>query len=238
MPVSPSATSSTESPPPESGAVSASGYPGGIVPAGGSAEGTGNYIRSTIADDDPAMLFDPATVSDQAKAAYSEEELEDALRFIVRFVAEQHVDTPLINSTTDDAVAWFERHKKLFGSQNHDDFLAELTSEGSEGVIPEWPFIEGDAVVEVVYSEAEPRVIERSIKLDRISLATKDDALIFYFALDSRIAATEVGGTERSLRLHVTGQSHFVVVPNPAGGWHIVDYKNELHAVTETKKPN
>ena len=94
--------------------------------------------------------------------------------------------------------------------------------------------MDGDAVLEVVYSQDEPRVTERNIDLNDIILSTSGDAIFFDFDLKSRMQATEANGG-RPLWLYTTGPAELVVIKNPDGGWYIARYKHELHAVTQTK---
>ena len=94
--------------------------------------------------------------------------------------------------------------------------------------------MDGDAALEVVYSHDEPRVTERNINLNDISLSTSGDAIFFDFDLESRMRATEANG-DRPLWLYTTGPAELVVIENPDGGWYIADYKNDLHAITQTK---
>ena len=50
----------------------------------------------------------------------------------------------------------------------------------------------------------------------------------------ARKQATEANG-DRPLWLYTTGPAELVVIENPDGGWYIADYKNDLHAITQTK---
>ena len=222
---------------------SAADYPDGIVPNGPSTIGADPYIRSTIADDDTAMQYDPSLAPSDVKAAFTEDQLSDALQFVVRFLAENYVDTPLINSAADDGKAWFEQNKGVLNPKGHDDYLMRLsTPAGARSVpgpadgpvIPALNFMDGDAVLEVVYSQDEPRVTERNINLNDIILSTSGDAILFYFDLESRMQATEANG-DRPFWLYTTGPAELVVIANPDGGWYIADYKYDLHGVTQKK---
>ncbi len=241
-PAVPSGSASPSSGPIDTPAPSAADYPDGIVPNGPATIGANPYIRSTIADDDTAMQYDPSRASSDVKAAFTEDQLSDALQFIVRFLAENYIDTPLINSTADDGKAWFEQNKGILDPKNHDDYLTKLTTPGAGStpgssagpVIPVLSFKNGDAVLEVVYSQDEPRVTERTISLNDISLSTSGDAIFFDFDLESRMQATGADGN-RPLWLYTTGPAELVVIANPDGRWYIADYTNDLHAVTQTK---
>ena len=237
-----SPTATETSAPSEPPMPSAADYPDGIVPNGPSTIGADPYIRSTIADDDDAMQYDPSLAPSDVKAAFTKDQLFDALQFIVRFIAENYVDTPLINSAADDGKAWFEQNKGVLNPKGHDDYLMRLSTPGvgsvpdsADGpVIPVLNFMDGDAVLEVVYSQDEPRVTERNIILAGIGLSTSGDAIFFDFDLESRMQATDANG-DRPVWLYTTGPAEFFVIANPDGGWYIADYKIDLHAVTQKK---
>ena len=237
-----SPTATETSAPSEPPMPSAADYPDGIVPNGPSTIGADPYIRSTIADDDTAMQYDPSLAPSDVKAAFTEDQLSDALQFVVRFLAENYVDTPLINSAADDGKAWFEQNRGILDPKSHDDYLMKLTTPGAGSapgsgagpVIPATNFMDGDAALEVVYSQDEPRVTERNSNLNDIILSTSGDAIFFDFDLESRMQATEANG-DRPFWLYTTGPAELVVIANPDGGWYIADYKYDLHGVTQSK---
>jgi hypothetical protein len=72
----------------------------GVVAKGVANDGIGDYLQTSITDGDPAMQYDPAIVDDAAKAHFSEAELTEAQRMIVRFIAEEAIDSTL-NGGTD-----------------------------------------------------------------------------------------------------------------------------------------
>lgn len=217
----------TNSPDPQTGT-------GGILPNGISTFGPSPYLSSTISDDDPAMQFDADDVSDVAAGAYSEDEVAEAQAFIVRFIAEHHLDTPLLNASGEDGVEWFEARKDALDPEQWDDFREPLSQPGVGGVIPDYQWLEGETVLDVEYSQETPRVIDRKIELDEIDLSASGDALLFEFDLEGRIAGTEVGGESRELFLFIEGDASFALLPSESG-WMIVDFTNDMHAQTQSK---
>lgn len=69
----------------------------------------GSYMQSTISDDDPAMQLNPGLVDPSANE-YSPADLEAAQRTIIRFMAEEVIDSRL-NGDDKDVDAWWESNK-------------------------------------------------------------------------------------------------------------------------------
>ena len=92
-------------------ATTACGAPAEYVPAGPSIAGgeviktdKGEYLQSTIADDDPAMTYDPTTALGKPTDYLSLEQIEKGQKFAVKFIAEEVIDSPLNHnaSSVDD----------------------------------------------------------------------------------------------------------------------------------------
>jgi hypothetical protein len=101
--------------------------PGGLVAKGVANDGKGDYLQTSIADTDPAMKYNPAIADDAAKAHYSEAELAEAQKVIVRFIAEEGIDSTLNNGTDIDG--WFAANKDQIHPAVHDIVLADLKAD-------------------------------------------------------------------------------------------------------------
>lgn len=222
------ATSSAPSPAPT---VSGSG----IVADGPSTIGPQPYIRSTIGDDDLAMRLDSAHLTDAA-VAYPQDDLAEALAFAVRFVAENVADTPLINADSAAGLAWLDEHADDLTPGLLDDQRSRFGgSDTSDAVVPDLQFLNGDTVIDVVYSQADPRVVDREIHVTETDVAP-DGAVTFAITVDSIIQATEAAGEKRPIRLVIDGTVNLAVVKNGDGGWAITAYAQNVHGQTQVKQ--
>jgi hypothetical protein len=175
-------------------------------------------------------------VTDAAAAAYSETQLAGALAFAVRFVAENIADTPLINASPSSGLAWLDEHKTDLTSGLVNDQRTRFGgSTPSDAIVPDLRFLDGDTMIDVVYSQTDPRLIDRVITVGEIDLATDVKALVFEIDLDSTIQATEASGGQRPIRLVIDGHVTLSVVPN-GDGWAITAYKQDVHGQTQVKQ--
>lgn len=79
-------------------------------------DGKGQYIQTTISPDDPALKYNPAIVEETASSAYSPEEITDAQKFTMTFIAEESIDSTLNNNPGNAEVqeAWWAKNKDNF----------------------------------------------------------------------------------------------------------------------------
>lgn len=98
--------------------------PSGLIAKGVANDGRGEYIQTSIADTDPAMQYNPAITEDAAKAHFSEADLAESQKVIVRFIAEEAIDSTLNGGGNPDL--WFAAHKDQIHPTNQDIMLKEL----------------------------------------------------------------------------------------------------------------
>lgn len=94
--------------------------------------GKGDYIQTTISDDDSAMKFDPALVSTPTVFdLFTKDEIADAQKFIMRFIAEEAIDSQINDNSADVANidAWWAKNKDKVAPQYQEEFLASLKSD-------------------------------------------------------------------------------------------------------------
>lgn len=96
-------------------------------------DGKGEYIKTTISDDDPAMKYNPAIVQGSASQLYSPDEIVDGQRFVSKFVAEEVIDSTLNNNPSDPANIsnWISKNGDKFDPAQKDALFRELKTPGS-----------------------------------------------------------------------------------------------------------
>lgn len=70
-------------------------------------DGRGEYQQTTIADDDPAMIFTPTIADETATSRFSTEELASAQAFTIRFLAEEGLDSTANGGGGPEFEAWW-----------------------------------------------------------------------------------------------------------------------------------
>jgi hypothetical protein len=93
-------------------------------------DGKGNYIQTTIAPDDSAFTFNPAIVSQEEPALFTDAEIKDAQKFIVTFLAEEGLDSTLNDNSADAAAqeAWWARNKEKINVSDRDELYRDVKS--------------------------------------------------------------------------------------------------------------
>jgi hypothetical protein len=93
-------------------------------------DGKGEYIPTTISPDDSALQYNPAIVDPSASSSYTPEEILEAQKTAVTFIAEENIDSTLNNNPGDkDAQeAWWAKNKDKFDPASQDKLYVSLKS--------------------------------------------------------------------------------------------------------------
>lgn len=111
----------TETPAPEPSpvpeGVETSGRESTLPIIGVAVDTLGDYNRITIDETDPAMVFDKSAVTEETLEAYTEEEILDFQQTMVRYIAEEVIDSPVNvpdgdpKKTIEEFEKWWEENK-------------------------------------------------------------------------------------------------------------------------------
>lgn len=91
-------------------------------------DGKNYYVQTTIADDDPAMTYNPNITTDVARNLFTPEELKEGQIFATKFVAEEVLDSTLNDNYSDkDTIdKWVTKNKEKFAPEQYDSFVKNL----------------------------------------------------------------------------------------------------------------
>lgn len=134
--------------------------------------GTGSYIQTTITDDDPAMKFDASKATDAVKAKYSDDQLAEAQKSVVKFIAEQTIDSTVQGGGKADE--WFDKNKNLIAPEFHED-VKRLVADKKTGFVVDNP---NRSDYKLKYDSNDVRVASRKIDVTKIDLASKDRPIV------------------------------------------------------------
>lgn len=130
-------------------------------------DGKGEYLQTSISDSDPAMKYDPSIIDAETKSRYTADDLAEAQKVIVKFIAEEVIDSTL-NGGNDDTDGWFEAHKDKIHPANWDSMIEALKSENSVLARERW--MKDKEGYSYVHGPATPRVIARTITPKKLYL--------------------------------------------------------------------
>lgn len=134
--------------------------------------GKGSYIQTTIDENDPAMKYNSNIVSDTAKAKYSEEQLTQAQQAVIKFIAEQTIDSTVQGGGSPDE--WFAKNKDLIAPEFQEE-AKKLIANTKSGFLIDNPNRKDYGLK---YGDKDQRVVSRSIEVTKIDLATKERPLV------------------------------------------------------------
>lgn len=134
--------------------------------------GKGSYIQTTVDDNDPAMKYNSNIVSNTAKAKYSEAQLTQVQQAVVKFIAEQTIDSTVQGGGNSDE--WFSKNKSLIAPEFQDE-AKKLIANPKAGFLVDNPNRKDYGLK---YGEKDRRVVSRSIEVTKIDLASKERPLV------------------------------------------------------------
>lgn len=186
----------------------------------------GEYLQSTISDDDPAMQYDPAKFTDNAKAIFSAEDIQQAQKVGVKFVAEQVIDSPLNNGAVS-VDSWWGENQNRFDPAYRASIRANIDNSASPVLLNKWHEERKDTY-SYIYDSKETRVYDRLISMNQGSVS-EDGSLVVIegeFSFKAKIknpSDPSAGYATES----TSGTYKFGLSKNPEapGGWQITGYQ-------------
>lgn len=155
--------SSPATPDPSTSASSTPSFDAGVAAIPNTGEvmdnGKGKYLQSTINDDDPAMKYDEAKADEAIKKLYSSEELAQAQKTAVKFLAEETIDSTLQGGGNADK--WLEKNKDKLAPEWYNEASIKV-KEPKSGFLANNPD-RAKAKYDLFYDEKSVRLVDRKI---------------------------------------------------------------------------
>jgi hypothetical protein len=207
---------------PTTSAVPAVALPAGIIAKGVANDGKGQYLQTSIADTDPAMQYNPAITDDAAKAHYSAADLADAQKVIVKFIAEEAIDSTLNGGTDIDG--WFAAHKDEIFPTNQAIMLSELKAGKDDVAREQW--IASKPGYSYVHGADTPRVTARTITPTKFRYV--ESGSLQGVMLDTNVSYSMkvTGGSHTGIQSTTATISFAVAKDSADGKWKIAGYNS------------
>lgn len=183
--------------------------------------GKGEYQQTTISPDDPGMKYNPATADATIKSQYSPEDITSAQQFVVKFIAEEGIDSTLNDGNNVDG--WWATNKDKIAPEFQANVKSQL-DQGREFVARRsWGASDGASKgLTYSYSKDAPRVTKRSIAIDKIySVNDADNSLVINTNVDYVVNAKDASGA--NVPINVKGQMMYAVRKDAATGSWLID---------------
>jgi hypothetical protein len=204
--------------------------PKGIIVKGVANDGTGDYLQTSIADDDPAMKYNPAITDAAAKAHYSAAELAEAQKVIVKFIAEEAIDSTLNDGT--DVDGWFAAHKNQILPANQDIMLADMKTVDKCLLACESWMAKRPTTFTYVHGPDTLRVAARTISPSAFSYVESGNLQGVMLDTNVTYGMEVTDGTKRNIQ-NTTAEISFAVAKDAADGgkWKIAGYNTNYHTL-------
>jgi hypothetical protein len=217
----PTAAAQTSSAP----AAPTAALPAGIIAKGVANDGVGDYLQTSLADTDPAMQYNPAITDDAAKAHYSAAELADAQKVIVRFMAEEVIDSTLNGGKDIDG--WWAAHKDQIhpGNQIMLDAI-KADTDGTKPVVIREAWMATKPGYSYLHGATTPRIKSRAITPTKLFYG--ESATLQGVCLDANASwSMQVTGGSHGGVQSSTATISLTAAKDPADGnkWKIAGWK-------------
>lgn len=226
----PSATASqAPAPAPSADTVISKTLPSGLIAKGVANDGKGDYLQTSIADTDPAMKYNPAITDSAAKAHFSEVDLAEAQKVIVRFIAEEAIDSTL-NGARGDIDGWFAAHKDQIHPVNQPIMLKDMKGDnGDKSILDTESWMATKAGYSYVHGASTPRVTARTITPTQLTYVESPELQGVMLDTKATYSMAVTGGSHGNVQ-RTTAEISFAAAKDAADGkWKIAGYNVAYH---------
>lgn len=200
--------------------------PPGVTVKGAVNNGRGTYLQTSIADDNPAMRYSDARADEAVKAKYTPEMLQKAQQLVVRFIAEEGLDSTINGG--GDAEAWWNLHQGLFHPAAQASLHADLLA-GKDLVQRQlWQQQKYKGAYDYVYGATLTRISARSIKPYSVKAVKTAGLDAVEFTVDVTCAMNVLPkvGKVGSGKQYSVGPMVYDVALDDSGAWKIAGYQS------------
>lgn len=203
------------------------GYTGTPAPPGKPvAIGDKAYLQSTIADDDPAMVLNPGLVHQESTAYFTPDDLQAALATIVKFTAEEGIDSTL-NGGLETPDQWWARNKDRF-HPNFEHFIYEEIASARAFVLNEAWQKQYDGRYKYITAADKTRVQNRSITVNSVWSPSPGTVAVQMDVNFEMLATPNIGKIGTGIQSS-SGNMTYSATKDESGTWLIDGYDHEMY---------
>ncbi|MHA7209582.1 hypothetical protein [Arthrobacter sp. MDT1-65] len=189
----------------------------------------GQYLQTTIADDDPALQVDSALVEQEIYAAFKPEDIASAQKFVLKFIAEEGIDSAVNGGgqTTDE---WVSEHADLLSPEYSEEFRASLADGAANNVITieSWQK-QYDGAYSYVYSPETQRVASRTLSVADV-YTPEPGSIAFKVNVEWGMPVVRADGKDYGGVQISKGYMNYGLTKNPeTGQWLISGWQHDVN---------
>lgn len=203
------------------------GYTGTPAPGGKPvAIGDTTYVQSTIADDDPAMMLNPGLVHQETTAGLTPDELQAALATIVKFTAEEGIDSTL-NGGLETPDQWWAGNKDRTHPDYAPDIYQNVSSGGGLLQQEKWQK-EYQGRYKYITAADKTRIYNRNITVKAVWCPQPGTVAVQMDVSYEMLATPNVGRTGTGIQT-TSGKMTYSATKDGSGRWLIDGYDHEIY---------
>lgn len=202
----------------------------GIAAGPAASDAYGTYNQVEVAADSPLMQYDEAVATDDAKAAYSAEDIRSAQQTVSQFYVSEGIDSTLVYDNSQAAKdAWLQQNSGKIDPDFQADAYASIQDASAsqaygivEGNYGDWRHTAPYNVDPAAYEANTARVYFRDVKLNSIAKAENGDLRFDYSS--SYVRPVVVDGEARWETVEAT--QSYSVQKQTDGTWKLTGWIN------------
>jgi hypothetical protein len=183
-------------------------------------------VQSTIADDDPAMMLNPGLVDQESTTGLTPNELQTALATIVKFTAEEGIDSTL-NGGLETPDQWWARNKDRTHPDYADDIYENIMSRGAFLQHEKWQ-TEYQGRYKYITAADKTRIYNRNIAVKTVWCPQPGTVAVQMDVSYEMLATPNVGRTGTGIQ-PTSGTMTYSATKDGSGTWLIDGYEHEMY---------
>lgn len=189
----------------------------------------GSYLRTTISNDDPAMKVNNAIVDPSASGKYSPADITAAQQTVSKFIAEEAIDSP-VNGGGESVDDWWAKNNSRIAPEYKAELLPNMKSGDAFVMNEKWQQEKYAGKYQYIYSETEPRVYNRKITPNAITLAGDNTSLAITSDVSYNMKAKpNVGEGKTGTQISVGTMAFAVRKDTASGKWLITGFSHNMN---------
>lgn len=193
----------------------------------------GEYLQTTLADNDPAYDFPASVVDPTATDLFTNEEIKSAQNFIAKFTAEEAIDSTLNGNpeSVDATEKWLSDNKHVFSPISYDSIREQVLRMDTETPLVFRPFARNG--YGTVYGVDKTRISQRHIETSLICGGEVQNQPKPGLSITNSVAfATKVIAQGKEVDEYTYGSVTYIVVPGDTQGEWLIAGFNAKHYFT------
>lgn len=188
-------------------------------------DGRGEYLQTTIADSDPAMTINPTIIDPSVKSRFTDDEIASASKFILKFMAEEGIDSTLNGNPLDagNVNDWWERNKAKINPSDQEELHTDLQGQDSNKNLV-WRPLHRQGKYNLAYGADRTHVLTRTITPKSMKATESNGLTLLGLQADVNFTMAVVAQGHETVEPTNAEMAYIVTKGQEPGTWLITGY--------------